>query len=117
MRVLINLACHGCAMLAYVLLWTYSFSLYRHWGGVITRGIDIGMASRLIFYVVVAINVVVAVVPSRRVKYGLAGLAGALILAYLLPDYPLRAPLFAVLATGTTGLAVWCSGFKSLPRQ
>ncbi|WAH58655.1 hypothetical protein LZ023_03445 [Pseudomonas silvicola] len=117
MPLVLNLACHSGAILAYVLLWTYSFSLYRHWGGVITRGIDIGMASQLIFYVLVAINLVVAVLPSRRVKYALAVLAGALILAYLLPDYPLRAPLFAVLATGTTSLAVWCSGFKSLPRQ
>lgn len=111
---LLGLACHVCAIVGYLLLWGYSFSLYRQWGGVITRGIDIGMASYLIFYVVAAVNLVVAVIASRPMKYALVALVGALILGYLLPHYPLRAALFATLSVGTMGIAVWCTGW--LPR-
>jgi len=110
---LIKLGCHASAIVLYALLWGWSFSLYRHWGGTVTRGVDIGMAAYLIFYAVAAVNLMAVAVPGRAVRYVLAAGLGLLILAWLLPDYPLRAPLFACLATGTTSVAVVASGWLS----
>jgi len=107
-----SLACHSLGLVGYVMLWDYSFWLYHQWGGVVVaRGVDTGSAGLMVFYAVIAINVLVAISRQKRLKYTMVCVLGILILAYLLPDYPLRGPLFCALAIGTTGLAVAVSAW------
>ncbi|MBN6715601.1 hypothetical protein JSY17_16525 [Pseudomonas capsici] len=110
-RVMIGLAVHFFACAVYVVVNYYGVSLYIYaFGGLTSRGASIGMAMYLIFYVFIAVNFIVALMPKIAIKLVFLFLMVGAILVYLLPLYPVRALAYSVLTGGLTAAAIFVSG-------
>ncbi|WP_260414883.1 hypothetical protein [Pseudomonas cichorii] len=109
-RVITGLVIHFFACAAYVVVNYYGVSLYKYiFDGLTSRGASIGMAMYLIFYVFVAVNFIVALMPRLTIKlFFLFFMVGA-ILVYLLPLYPVRAFAYSILTGGLTAAAIFIS--------
>lgn len=106
-RIAVGLFVHFCACVAYVVLNYYGVSLYKYlFGGLTSRGASIGIAMYMVFYLFIAVNLFVSLVPKAAVKWGALMIMVALILIYLLPDYPVRAFAYGVLSGSLTALAI-----------
>jgi len=106
-RIAVGLFVHFCACVAYVVLNYYGVSLYKHlFGGLTSRGASIGIAMYMVFYLFVAVNLIVSLVPKVAVKWGALMVMVALILIYLLPEYPVRAFAYSALSGSLTAVAI-----------
>ncbi|MNH34245.1 hypothetical protein D3C79_948250 [compost metagenome] len=94
-------------MVTYLLLHNTGMTMYRQMaGGLMSRGVAIGMGMYLIFYFVVLMNLVIALVPRLKWRLLLAAAIPATILLYLLPQHPLRALFCSVLGVSTALAAI-----------
>lgn len=110
-RVMVALLVHFAACVAYVVLNYYGVSLYKYlFAGLTSRGVSIGIAMYLVFYLFVIVNLIVALVPKISVKSIVVCFMVAAILIYLLPLYPVRAVAYSILTGGLTALAIFVSG-------
>lgn len=110
-RVITGLVIHFFACVAYVVVNYYGVSLYKYvFDGLTSRGASIGMAMYLIFYVFVAVNFIVALIPRLTIKLAILFFMVGAILTYLLPLYPVRALAYSVLTGGLTVVAIFVSG-------
>ncbi|MDN2703191.1 hypothetical protein O0881_14465 [Janthinobacterium sp. SUN100] len=106
-RLMAGLGAHALGCLLFIALSWLGFYLYTQlFGSLGSRGVAGGLALLLVFYVYAGTNLLLALLPPGRVKPLLCGLLGAAVLAYLLPQHPLRAIYFSVLAGGLSWLAV-----------
>ncbi|MDD1016138.1 hypothetical protein [Pseudomonas rubra] len=103
----IALVVHLLAVAAYLWLHNTGMTMYRQMaGGLMSRGVAIGMGMYLIFYFVVLMNLVMALVPRLKWRLLLAAMIPAAILLYLLPQHPLRALFCSVLGFATALAAI-----------
>ncbi|MBX8548044.1 hypothetical protein K5D68_00310 [Pseudomonas cichorii] len=110
-RIVTGLAVHFFACAAYVVVNYYGVSLYKYvFGGLTSRGASIGMAMYMIFYVFIAVNFIVALMPRVAMKLVVLFVMVGAILVYLLPLYPVRALAYSVLTGGLTAAAIFISG-------
>ncbi|MBX8539051.1 hypothetical protein K5D56_22705 [Pseudomonas cichorii] len=110
-QVMAGLAVHFFACVAYVVVNYYGVSLYKYvFGGLTSRGASIGMAMYMIFYVFIAVNFIVALMPRVAMKLVVLFIMVGAILVYLLPLYPVRALAYSVLTGGLTAAAIFISG-------
>ncbi|CAI8964244.1 MULTISPECIES: hypothetical protein [Pseudomonas] len=106
-RLAIALTVHVLAIVTYLLLHNTGMTMYRQMaGGLMSRGVAIGMGMYLIFYFVVLMNLVIALVPRLKWRLLLAAAIPAAILLYLLPQHPLRALFCSVLGFFTALAAI-----------
>ncbi|WP_327439229.1 hypothetical protein [Pseudomonas donghuensis] len=106
-RLAIALTVHVLAIVTYLLLHNTGMTMYRQMaGGLMSRGVAIGMGMYLIFYFVVLMNLVIALVPRLKWRLLLAAAIPATILLYLLPQHPLRALFCSVLGFSTALVAI-----------
>lgn len=106
-RLAIALIVHVLAIVTYLLLHNTGMTMYRQMaGGLMSRGVAIGMGMYLIFYFVVLMNLVIALVPRLKWRLLLAAAIPATILLYLLPQHPLRALFCSVLGFSTALAAI-----------
>ncbi|WP_085630246.1 MULTISPECIES: hypothetical protein [unclassified Pseudomonas] len=75
-------------------------------GGFTSRGVAVGMASYALFYIFLAINLIVALVPNLFAKLLLLCLMVGFILLWMLPDQPLRALFYGVAQGCATLLSI-----------
>ncbi|WP_429505536.1 hypothetical protein [Pseudomonas sp. 2835] len=95
------------AIVTYLWLHNTGMTMYRQMaGGLMSRGVAIGMGMYLIFYFVVLMNLVIALVPRLKWRLLLAAAIPAAILLYLLPQHPLRALFCSVLGLSTALAAI-----------
>ena len=105
-----GLGAHALGCLLFIGLSWLGFFLYTQlFGSLGSRGVAGGLALLLVFYVYAGTNLLLALLPPGRWKPVLCALLGAAVLAYLLPQHPLRAIYFSVLAGGVSWLAVLAS--------
>ncbi|WP_433885696.1 hypothetical protein [Pseudomonas vranovensis] len=106
-RLAIALVVHLLAIVTYLWLHNTGMTMYRQMaGGLMSRGVAIGMGMYLIFYFVVLMNLAIALVPRLKWRLLLAAAIPAAILLYLLPQHPLRAMFCSVLGLSTALAAV-----------
>ncbi|ROL67467.1 hypothetical protein [Pseudomonas vranovensis] len=106
-RLAIALVVHLLAIVTYLWLHNTGMTMYRQMaGGLMSRGVAIGMGMYLIFYFVVLMNLAIALVPRLKWRLLLAAAIPAAILLYLLPQHPLRALFCSVLGLSTALAAV-----------
>lgn len=109
-RLMVGLGVHTLGCLLFIVLSWLGFYLYTQLVGSLgSRGVAGGLALLLVFYVYAGTNLVLALLPSGRVQPVLCSLLGVAVLAYLLPQHPLRAIYFSVLAGALSWLAVLAS--------
>ncbi|APA69287.1 hypothetical protein [Janthinobacterium sp. 1_2014MBL_MicDiv] len=109
-RLMAGLGAHALGCVLFVFLSWLGFYLYTQlFGALGSRGVAGGLALLLVFYVYAGTNLLLALLPPGRWKPVLCGLLGAAVLAYLLPQHPLRAIYFSVLSGGLSWLAVRAS--------
>ena len=109
-RLMAGLGAHALGCLLFIALSWLGFYLYTQlFGSLRSRGVAGGLALLLVFYVYAGMNLLLALLPPGRWKPVLCGLLGAAVLIYLLPQHPLRAIYFSVLAGGLSWLAVLAS--------
>ena len=109
-RLMAGLGVHALSCLLFIVLSWLGFYLYTQlFGSLGSRGVAGGLALLLVFYVYVGTNLLLALLPPGWWKPVLCGLLGAAVLAYLLPQHPLRAIYFSVLSGGLSWLAVLAS--------
>ena len=109
-RLMAGLGAHALGCLLFIALSWLGFYLYTQlFGSLGSRGVAGGLALLLVFYVYAGTNLLLALLPPGRWKPVLCGLLGAAVLIYLLPQHPLRAMYFSVLAGGLSWLAVLAS--------
>ncbi|WP_122581574.1 hypothetical protein, partial [Pseudomonas viridiflava] len=102
-----SLLIHFFACVIYVVANYYGVSLYKViFGGSTSRGASIGIAMYMVFYLFVFLNIVIAVIPRQIFKWCIVAFMLVLILAYLLPLYPVRAVAYSALTGGLTALAI-----------
>ena len=105
-----GLGAHALGCLLFIVLSWLGFFLYTQlFGSLGSRGVAGGLALLLVFYVYAGTNLLLALLPPGRVKPLQCGLLGVAVLAYLLPQHPLRAIYFSVLSGGLSWLAVLAS--------
>lgn len=106
-RLAIALVVHLLAIVTYLWLHNTGMTMYRQMaGGLMSRGVAIGMGMYLIFYFVVLMNLAIALVPRLKWRLLLVAAIPAAILLYLLPQHPLRAMFCSVLGLSTALAAV-----------
>jgi hypothetical protein len=106
-RAVMCLFCHALGCIAYAFLNDAVVSAYKALnGGFTSHGLGIGMASYALFYIFLAINLVVALVPSLMVKLLLLSVMVGFILLWMLPENPLRALFYSVAQGCVTLLAI-----------
>ena len=109
-RLMAGLGAHALGCLLFIVLSWLGFFLYTQlFGSLGSRGVAGGLALLLVFYVYAGTNLLLALLPPGRGKPLLCGVLGVAVLAYLLPQHPLRAIYFSVLAGGLSWLAVLAS--------
>ena len=109
-RWMAGLGAHALGCLLFIVLSWLGFFLYTQlFGSLGSRGVAGGLALLLVFYVYAGTNLLLALLPPGRGKPLLCGVLGVAVLAYLLPQHPLRAIYFSVLAGGLSWLAVLAS--------
>ena len=109
-RLMAGLGVHALGCLLFIVLSWLGFYLYTQLAGSLgSRGVAGGLALLLVFYVYAGTNLVLALLPDGRVKPLLCTLLGVAVLAYLLPQHPLRALYFSVLSGALSWLAVRAS--------
>ena len=109
-RLMAGLGVHALSCLLFIVLSWLGFYLYTQlFGSLGSRGVAGGLALLLVFYVYAGTNLLLALLPPGWWKPVLCGLLGAAVLAYLLPQHPLRAIYFSVLSGGLSWLAVLAS--------
>lgn len=107
MSLIVRFALHALACLALPFLFMHGYDAWAKWvAAPVARGISLGLAMELIFYVFVGVNVLMAVFANKTLRYGLAGLMSLAVLVYLLPQHPIRGPGIALLCGGLCALAV-----------
>ena len=109
-RLMAGLGAHALGCLLFIVLSWLGFFLYTQlFGSLGSRGVAGGLALLLVFYVYAGTNLLLALLPPGWWKPALCALLGAAVLAYLLPQHPLRAIYFSVLSGGLSWLAVLAS--------
>ncbi|MGK5021919.1 hypothetical protein [Janthinobacterium sp. LB2P10] len=110
MRLMAGLGAHALGCLLFIVLSWLGFFLYTQlFGSLDSRGVAGSRALLLVFYMYAGTNLLLALLPPGRLKPLLCALLGAAVLAYLLPQHPLRAIYFSVLSGGLSSLAVLAS--------
>ncbi len=116
-RMLCGVLIHGLFCVGYVFLNDFVAHLYGSInGGLTSRGVNIRLTSRFLFEVFIGINLVLALIPSLRIRLLLWAVWVALIPLWLLPHHPLRALFYGVAQGAFTlaailacaGLDAWC---------
>ncbi|UVM38717.1 hypothetical protein LOY28_29135 [Pseudomonas sp. B21-017] len=106
-RAVMCLLCHALGCIAYAFLNDAVVSAYKVLnGGFTSHGVGIGMASYALFYIFLAMNLVVALVPNLMVKLLLLSVMVGFILLWMLPENPLRALFYSVAQGCVTLLAI-----------
>ncbi|MGK5062084.1 hypothetical protein [Janthinobacterium sp. LB3P112] len=109
-RLMAGLGAHALGCLLFIVLSWLGFYLYTQlFGSLGSRGVAGGLALLLVFYVYAATNLLLALLPPGQWKPVLCALLGAAVLAYLLPQHPLRAIYFSALSGALSWLAVLAS--------
>ena len=109
-RLMAGLGAHALGCLLFIVLSWLGFFLYTQlFGSLGSRGVAGGLALLLVFYVYAGTNLLLTLLPDGRWKAVLCGVLATAVLAYLLPQHPLRAIYFSVLAGGLSWLAVLAS--------
>lgn len=112
------LARHSFVCLLFPIFTNLGFKAYTLlFGAPLSRGIAIGLAIQLIFAVFVLANCFIALATTLKAKIALACALVIANLAYLLPQHPLRALLFAGLSGGLTCAAVYITRGLALSTQ
>lgn len=100
--------CHVVACLLFPIVTSLGFQAYTAlFGSPRSRGVAIGLAIQLIFAAFVLVNGLIALITNVRAKIALTGVLVLASLAYLLPQHPLRALLFAGLSGALTLAAIY----------
>lgn len=106
-RMLISVLIHGLGCVAYVILNDAVVHAYKEFnGGFTTRGVAIGGASHALFYIFVAVNLIVALLPNLLAKLLLLSVMVGFILLWMMPDNPLRALFYGVAQGCVTFMAI-----------
>ena len=106
-RLMAGLGAHALSCLLFIALSWLGFFLYTQLlGSLGSRGVAGGLALLLVFYVYAGTNLLLALLPPGWWKPALCALLGVAVLAYLLPQHPLRAIYFSVLSGSLSWLAV-----------
>ncbi|WP_241152498.1 hypothetical protein [Pseudomonas viridiflava] len=106
-RIARSLHIHALSCVLYVVVNYCGISLYKAiFGGLTSRGASIGIAMYMVFFLFVFSNAVIAVIPRQLFKWCIVAFMDVLILAYLLPLYPVRAVAYSALTGGLTALAI-----------
>lgn len=101
MKLSARVVMHALACLAFPLLWSWGYELWTHSvRPAVARGSDLALATLLVFYVFVAMNVVMAIIPRTVVRYGLAAVLAVLVALYLVAHHPLRGTFLVLLSAG-----------------
>lgn len=109
-RLMAGLGAHALGCVLFIMLSWLGFFLYTQlFGSLGSRGVAGGLALLLVFYVYAGTNLLLALLPPGRWKPVLCALLGVAVLAYLLPQHPLRAMYFSVLSGTLSWLAVLAS--------
>ncbi|MBB5608853.1 MULTISPECIES: hypothetical protein [unclassified Janthinobacterium] len=117
-RWITGLAVHALGCLLFVFLSWLGFYLYTQlFGGLGSVGIAGAKAWLLVFYAYAGTNLVLALLPPGRIPPPLCAALGVVVLFYLLPQHPLRAMYFSLLAGGLSWLAVLASRKLALRLQ
>ncbi|MCV4283368.1 hypothetical protein [Pseudomonas capsici] len=96
-RFFMCLLVHSLGCVAYAFLNYAVVTAYKDLnGGFTSRGVGIGMASYALFYIFLAVNLIVAAMPSLIAKLLILCLMVGVILLWMLPDNPLRALFYSV---------------------
>ncbi|RON03968.1 hypothetical protein [Pseudomonas brassicacearum] len=106
-RLYLCLFFHAMGCVAYAFLNDAVVSAYKAFnGGFTTRGVAIGMASYALFYIFLAVNLMIALMPNLVAKLLLLSVMVGFILFWMLPENPLRALFYGVAQGCVTLLAI-----------
>lgn len=115
LSLLVRLFLHIVVCVAYPFINHYISALYRYFFGFGTsRGVTLGLSMQLIFFVFVAVNMVVVVIKSFRIKLAVVVVMTALVFTYLVSEFPLRALALSILSGGLTLMAISVSRLLEL---
>ncbi|TVT86335.1 hypothetical protein [Pseudomonas sp. H3(2019)] len=98
---------HALGCVAYVLLNNAVVIGYKALNqGFTSHGVGIGIASYVLFYIFLAVNLVIALIPNLVAKLLLLSVMVGFILLWMLPENPLRALFYGVAQGSVTLLAI-----------
>lgn len=103
---------HLLSVVVYVLLNGLLVGWYKHYtGGLMSRGVSVGIALYMVFWFFAGMSLLIAVLPRVKGKLIATGVMVAVIIWFLMPGHPLRALFYSALSGGLSLLAIAVTGY------